>query len=303
MWSVFVTLILLVGLGGWQQHELTKTRIQTAAVIDVLQEENNAQAETLKQLKEELDATKTETQTAITETKESLKQNIDQVETRAQQSVQSLSGELATVKQTNEDKISELEQQLQVNLRSGDFSGLIQDVIKSVVSVRTDKSVGSGVFVTGDGYIVTNHHVIKDASAGAVKTFDGQQLAVRIVGFNAAKDIAVLKVDGNFPRLKFGDSDNIDVGQRVIALGSPAGLEFSVNEGIISAKRDMNNNEYFQTDVALNPGNSGGPLVDAKGKIIGINNFKLQGYEGLNFAITSNDVRDIVDDFIAQDGG
>ncbi len=305
-WSLFITVLLLGGLGYWQHYQLQQAKAQTAAA---LQELRNQGAELSKNLKDITDAFQTserQTAAAFDDVKTSLGklgENIDLVYKEAQETerkAQELSGQLQTLKQESAEKISELEKRLQLNLKTQDFSGIVEDVIKSVVSIRTDVGIGSGAIIDSAGYIVTNFHVINGAKSGNVRTFDGVAHAVSVVAADQEKDIAVLKIDGTFSRLKFGDSNNVDVGRRVIALGSPAGLEFSVNEGIISGRRVINGKEYFQTDVALNPGNSGGPLVDASGKIVGISNFKLKDYEGLNFAITSNAIKDFVESILTQ---
>ncbi len=301
--SVAVAVILFGGLGAWQYYELQKARME---IGEALQQLRTIDAELVSSLREVNDAfqdserktsdTFSQLETSLGE----LDKNINLVHQESQLKVQELSGELQSVKQESAEKFDELEGKLQLNVRSDDFSRVIEDVIESVVSVQTDKSIGSGAIIDSDGYIVTNYHVINGATAGAVRTFDESVYNVAVVGFDAGKDIAVLKVEGTFKPLKFGNSGRVDIGQRVIALGSPAGLEFSVNEGIISARRVLDGKEYFQTDVSLNPGNSGGPLVDASGNIIGINNFKLKGYEGLNFAISSNEVKSVVEEIISQ---
>jgi len=182
-----------------------------------------------------------------------------------------------------------------------DYSRIIEDVIESVVSVHTNNGVGSGVFV--NGYIITNYHVIKGATSAAIITSDQEQHSpVQIIGFDEDKDLAVLKIDSEYPPLEFADSDDASIGQRVIALGSPGGLQFSVTEGIISAvNREYGGQTYIQTDVPINPGNSGGPLVDASGEIIGINTKKIQDYEGIGFAIPSDIVRAIFEEIISTE--
>ncbi len=302
-WSIFISLVLIIGLGYWQFTLVENARVETAAVVKSLQDEISRQSADLLALDNDFRVSELNTNDALRQTQESLQrlgQDIDLVSQESKLQVNQLTGELNSLKLENDEKFSELEDKLTVNLKSSDFSGLVQDVIKSVVSVQTDKSVGSGVFVHSDGFIVTNYHVINGASAGFVRTFDGKKHKFAIVGYDVALDIAVLQIEGVYKRLKFGNSDNVDIGQRVIAMGSPAGLEFSVNEGIISAKRTIGGIDYLQTDVALNPGNSGGPLVDASGKVVGINNFKLSGYEGLNFAIASNEAKVAVDRIIGD---
>ena len=138
------------------------------------------------------------------------------------------------------------------------------------------KSLGSGVIVSKEGHILTNHHVIAQVDNVRVQLSNGKEYPARIIGSDEQTDIAVLKVDApNLTPLPIGDSDLVKVGQRVIAVGNPFGLEETVTQGIISAKgrraMDDSANEFFQTDAAINPGNSGGPLVNLRGEVIGIN--------------------------------
>ncbi|MBR9701975.1 trypsin-like serine protease [Candidatus Pacearchaeota archaeon] len=182
---------------------------------------------------------------------------------------------------------------------SADFSGIIEDAIKSVVTIKTDMSQGTGFIIDSEGYIITNYHVMKDAKSAGIFTYDGGTHAVRLIGKNEQMDLALLKIEGNFDELKLDDSDDIEIGEKVIAIGNPLGLQFSVSEGIVSAvnRPGPNNIEaYIQTDAALNPGNSGGPLINKQGEVIGINNFKIGSGENLGFALESNYIEDVVNE-------
>ncbi len=155
---------------------------------------------------------------------------------------------------------------------------------------------GSGVIVSDEGHIVTNLHVISGAGSVQVQLADGRTMSARLVGSDPMSDIAILKVEADGLRaLTFGDSDHVNVGQLVFAVGNPLGLQETVTQGIISARGRRASseaaNEFFQTDAAINPGNSGGPLVDLKGEIIGINNAVSAQGQGIGFAIPSNTVR------------
>ncbi len=207
-----------------------------------------------------------------------------------------------------------------------EYTGLVQAVVPSVVSITATKrveaptvedpfelffgrrfrepkrteemrSLGSGVIVSSEGHILTNQHVVADVDDVSIRLANGQTARARIIGSDAVTDIAVLKVTGlNVTPLAFADSDQVKVGQRVIAVGNPFGFDETVTQGIISAKgRAMEDsaNDYFQTDAAINPGNSGGPLVDIRGEIIGINSFIYSGSGswGLGFAIPANTAR------------
>lgn len=165
------------------------------------------------------------------------------------------------------------------------------------------KSLGSGFIISKDGYVLTNNHVIKDANEIIVRLSDRRELVAEIVGSDPRSDIALLKIDGDdLPVVRMGNSDNLKVGEWVLAIGSPFGFDYSVTAGIVSAKgRNLPRENYvpfIQTDVAINPGNSGGPLFNLDGKVIGINSqiySRTGGFMGLSFAIPINMVMNIVD--------
>jgi serine protease Do len=157
---------------------------------------------------------------------------------------------------------------------------------------------GSGVIVDPAGYIMTNNHVVSGASAISVHLADGRVIPATVVGADDVTDLAVLKIDApNLIAAEWGDSDELEVGDLVWALGSPFGLERSFTFGIVSAKGRRSGSrltrnlyqEYLQTDAAINPGNSGGPLIDIEGKVIGINAAIFgSSYQGISFAIPSS---------------
>ena len=169
---------------------------------------------------------------------------------------------------------------------------------------------GSGVIIREDGYIVTNNHVIDGADRIQVTTNTNQTYDAVVVGTDPATDVALLKVDANgLPTISFGDSDKLRLGEWVIAIGSPYNLRSTITAGIVSAKgRSMPNTSgefriesFIQTDAAVNPGNSGGALVDKNGKLVGINTAIISqtgSYAGYSFAVPSNMVKKIVDDLI-----
>ncbi len=165
------------------------------------------------------------------------------------------------------------------------------------------RSLGSGFVVSADGYVVTNHHVVKDAEEIIVKLSDRRELEAKIIGSDPRSDIALLKIEAsNLPVVKLGSSSNLKVGQWVLAIGSPFGFDHSVTAGIVSAKgRSLPNENYvpfIQTDVAINPGNSGGPLFNLDGKVVGINSqiySRTGGFMGLSFAIPIEVAMDVVE--------
>ncbi|MBS3074673.1 trypsin-like peptidase domain-containing protein [Candidatus Pacearchaeota archaeon] len=172
---------------------------------------------------------------------------------------------------------------------SADFSGIIEDAVRSVVSIRTNAAQGTGFIISSDGYVVTNAHVLEYARYAQVIDYSKKAQYAELVDYDVDLDIALLKIDGSFEPLEF--SEDVSVGEKVIAIGNPLGLSFSVTEGIISSENreveGFSNARYIQTDVALNPGNSGGPLINTDGKVIGINNFKISGAENIGFALPS----------------
>ena len=167
--------------------------------------------------------------------------------------------------------------------------------------------LGSGAFIRGDGYIVTNNHVVEQADELEVVLFDGRTLRAEVVGADPFSDIAVLKVEGDdYPHLGFGEPDGLRVGQWVLAVGSPLDAELSntVTAGIVSAlgrRQGPGIANYIQTDAAINPGNSGGPLVNLDGEVVGINSAiatRTGGFQGVGFAIPVDIVRNTVDQIV-----
>ncbi len=162
---------------------------------------------------------------------------------------------------------------------------------------RMESSLGSGVVVSDDGYILTNHHVIQGADAIEVALYDGRTAEARVVGSDPETDLAVLHVDlDDLPHIRFGDSEDARVGDVVLAIGNPFGVGRTVTQGIISATgrsqmRLSAFENFIQTDAAINPGNSGGALVDSEGRLIGINTAiysRTGGHQGIGFAIPAH---------------
>ncbi len=167
-----------------------------------------------------------------------------------------------------------------------------------------EQSLGSGVIVSPDGIIVTNNHVIEQADEIRVTLYDKRSFKARIIGADPKTDVAVVKIDAkDLPTIRWGDSDKLQVGEFVLAIGNPFGLSHTVTMGIISAvgRADVGIADYedfIQTDAAINPGNSGGPLVNVKGELIGINTAifsKSGGYQGIGFAVPSNMARLVIE--------
>jgi serine protease Do len=172
------------------------------------------------------------------------------------------------------------------------------------------QGIGSGVVVTKDGYILTNNHVVDGADEVKVSLQDGREFTAKVIGRDPKSDVAVIKIDAkNLPAVQMANSDKVEVGDIVLAVGNPFGIGQTVTTGIVSATGRGNTigldyEDFIQTDAAINPGNSGGALVDADGRLIGINTAILSrsgGNQGIGFAIPVNLARDVMDDLV-KDG-
>ncbi len=171
---------------------------------------------------------------------------------------------------------------------------------------RQQKGQGSGFIVSPDGFILTNNHVVGEADEINVVLNDGREMKAKVIGTDPKSDVAVIKVDAdNLPVIELGDSDKLDIGEWVIAVGNPFGLSETVTVGVVSAKRrNVGITEYedfIQTDAAINPGNSGGPLLNLDGQAIGINSAIFSqsgGYMGIGFAIPINMARNIKEQLV-----
>jgi serine protease Do len=169
---------------------------------------------------------------------------------------------------------------------------------------QEQRGTGSGFIIKSNGYILTNEHVVRNANKLTVTLFGGKKFDAKVVGTDPTTDLAVVKIDAkNLPSVKFGDSDKLEPGQWVVAIGNPYGLHDTVTAGIISALgRSLDNPDshgnLIQTDAAINPGNSGGPLVDLSGKVIGINEAIIANAQSIGFAIPINTANKIAEELI-----
>ena len=190
------------------------------------------------------------------------------------------------------------------------ITGTVKSIADAVVHVQVEKEMinprsrkkelrpgsGSGFIISSDGFIVTNHHVIEDANSIRIGFSNGEVIPAELKGYDASTDIAILKTyQSGLRSLSFANSDELQVGQIAIAIGNPLGLQHTVTAGVVSALgrslRASNGrliDDVIQTDAALNPGNSGGPLVNSSGNVIGVNTATIASAQGLCFAVSSN---------------
>jgi S1-C subfamily serine protease len=199
---------------------------------------------------------------------------------------------------------------MQKNSMWDDFFGgtIWEHFFGSAPSTYPVQAAGSGVIISSDGYIVTNNHVVQDAEKVTITLNDKREYEGEIIGTDPASDLALIKInESRLPYLKFANSDSVRIGEWVLAIGNPMGLNSTVTAGIISAKarqlstgrNTMSDEVYLQTDAAVNSGNSGGALVNASGQLVGINTAIASGngyYTGYSFAIPSNIVQKICHD-------
>jgi S1-C subfamily serine protease len=191
----------------------------------------------------------------------------------------------------------------------GNVVRVARQVTPAVVSVTSDAGAGSGVIIRADGVILTNAHVVGPSARVQIGLANGGTLTGRVLGRDPSIDIAVVDVEGaDLPAAPLGNSDALEVGQTAIAIGNPLALERTVTRGIVSALNrtasEFNLDELIQTDAAINPGNSGGPLLDSRGRVVGINTAVLRGAggvgaEGLGFAVPINLASDVAQQILA----
>jgi len=237
-----------------------------------------------------------------------LDKKITDLKIETQSNINSLSEGLIETRSELESQLGIVQEEFGLLKASAgeDFSGIIEDSVSSVVTIRTDISQGTGFIINREGYIVTNAHVLSGGSTVSVVTYEQESIPANLIGYDLNFDIALLKISGTYNELELGDSNDVQVGERVIAIGNPLGLGFSVTQGIVSGvhRRGPNGlDAYIQTDAALNPGNSGGPLINQQGEVIGINNFKIGGAESLGFALESNFIKQAVNDIYQEVSG
>ncbi|MFH1325452.1 MAG: trypsin-like peptidase domain-containing protein [archaeon] len=241
---------------------------------------------------------------------EMLNQKISDLQKDTNSKINDLTESITQTNQLVSTEVGSLNQQIN-NLKASvgeDFSGIIDTSIPAVVTIRTDYGQGTGFIIDSAGYVVTNAHVLADNSGYLAPsiiaiTYQQETKSAQFIGFDSTLDIALLKISGTYNTLELGNSDNVQIGEKVIAIGNPLGLQFSATQGIVSAVHRKGSNgleAYIQMDAALNPGNSGGPLINAEGEVIGINNFKIGGGENLGFALESNYIKEAVNE-IAQE--
>lgn len=224
--------------------------------------------------------------------------------------------DFADLVEANAAAIVNITTEQQVPVRSGTQPRDIEELLRQLqpdgsldspdLQTRPRGGVGSGFIMSDDGYIITNHHVVANADRITVTLTDRREYAAEIVGSDELSDVALIKIDARgLQSVRFGDSEQVRVGEWVLAIGSPFGLEFSAAAGIVSAKSrnvpsrgPANYVSFIQTDVAINQGNSGGPLFNLDGEVIGINSQILSstgGSNGISFAIPSNMALNVIE--------
>lgn len=302
-----ITLILLFTIitGSFILYSQHKARVlnaeltgQLTAIQDELRERYDRVDYQMKRLAEDVDAKTYRIKQDLAEQKTAasgITSQFSSLQKETQTKLVDITGQLNRAESEREKTLEEFGKQLkQVSADSSDFSAIVQDAMDSVVSVETLTGKASGIIIREDGYLVTSKHVVGDARGVVVQLYNknSQQhdrLTAQIVGTNEVYDVAVLKIDAGAKKLKalpMGNSKNVKLGEKVFALGNPGAIGFTATEGIISAvDRYVGNIPYLQTDSPINIGNSGGPLVNRRGEMVGMNTLKIAGYEGISLAL------------------
>ncbi|MFQ5620961.1 MAG: S1C family serine protease [Candidatus Nanoarchaeia archaeon] len=294
---ISLILIAALGGGGYYYHVETINALNSdynARFVDV-NERLGAQSDNLQELN-----------TVVAKQGIELHSKITSVEEEQKAELREITGELARAEMESSGKIAGLEQELlQIDVETKGFASVIEKVRDSVVSLRTDLGYGSAVVISTDGYVLTNYHVAEGIKALGIVFSNGKVYKGYIAGFDKSADLALLKIgsESKFKPLDFERYKNLVVGQKVIAMGSPSGLDFTVTEGIISAldRKNPRGFSMVQTSVPINPGNSGGPLIDGNGRIVGINTYKVSGAEGLGFALNPDDANEFASKTLRAD--
>lgn len=276
-----------------------------------LQQYKDQTDQRLSQTEAELDSKMALLQNETKATNEALQYRLEAKDQVFEQALKSIRDEYHTrmqtllklvdeIEKTSKVKMDELKKQLS-DKNPGDLSEEIDTALDSIVSVTTDAALGSGALVSKNGDIVTNNHVVDGARSISITLRSGKVLPAQLIYKTAEYDIAFLRIAGDsYPFLEFADSDLLKPGEKVVALGNPAGLQFSASEGIVSAthRSIASFNDVIQIDVSINQGSSGGPLINKYGRIIGITSFKIKGSDDLGFAIPSNAVKRLLERFV-----
>jgi len=243
--------------------------------------------------------------------RQDLGEKVSQLQKQVTSSRDQSSEQLSTALQDILGKVKEIEERSEkveqrvstVAVEGGDWSGIVDQVMPGIVSIRAGNMVGSGFFVTEEGLLVTNLHVVANAPDIKVVTADRVNYRATLLIFDEIADLALLRLvtpRKDFEFLTFGDSDAVNIGDPIAAIGSPGGYEFSVSKGVIGAKeRREGGTHLFQLDVSINPGNSGGPVINKAGAVIGIavgyRELEILGLDRIGFAIQSNYAKEKID--------
>ncbi len=275
-------------LKGDTERQMGHLRSEFQSKFDLLQNETRSNQEALEYRVESKDKV--------------VEQAIKGIRDEYQARMQSLLKTVSEVEQKSNIQLDDLKSKLQASSNlPKDFSDVVDRALNSIVSITTDKALGSGAIIRSDGYLVTNNHVVQDSKSVSVTLRSGSMYSASVVYKSPEHDLAFLKIKANnLPILELTNSDALKTGEKLVALGNPAGLTFSATEGIVSA---LHRNvgvflDVLQVDIAIESGSSGGPLINKYGKIVGITSFRIKGNDNLGFAIPSNTVKSAFDSVV-----
>ena len=232
--SILVVLIATGSLVFYYNNKLTKMNEDFNTKLLIL---NKEIVENLNRMERSLEEEIFSLRNNLTMQVLLLDKNLKNFREKNEQEIGALNSLIDEIEKQSDIQLKEIKDELKtIQVKSKDFSAIIDDVLQSVVSIGTDRGQGSGVVVDDRGFIVTNFHVIDDASIIRILTYENDVYDANLIDYNEVMDLAVIKVEASLENLRFDDSDDVKVGERVIALGNPAGLSFTVTEGIVSAQ-------------------------------------------------------------------
>lgn len=314
-WSLIVIVVLIIGFNVYLHNNLLTTQNQLNNNFKELNSKLDDISENLDSFRTDQNSVNENLSASIDQNQKEIKFNFDtynddfktlknQVEYYNQQSIRKIdelqqeTGEIKGSVETLSGTVTSLK-----NSASSDFTDVIDETVPATVAISSSAGIGSGAAIN-DNYLITNYHVINGGSGPVssirIRTHDDDYFGANVVAYSPFLDLAILETEENIDEVfKFGDVDDIVLGQKVMAIGSPRGLTFTVTEGIVSQKNraiDSTNIPYIQTSVAINPGNSGGPLIDTDGRLLGVNTLKISESEGLGFAIPISTIEDFIDE-------
>lgn len=298
----FILILLTAGVTYRWTLNATDSRIKAVEtkfqnLQQVVESRNSATQNEVSSLRRDLEANTEAIRSTMGSEFDALRKQVSTTKQSGQAELsQALQDILAQIEEVQKQS-EKVEQKIStVQADNGDFSATIDRAMPATVSITSGPTIGSGFFISEDGLLVTNLHVVSNSADIKVLSHDRVTYRATLLSYDEAADIALLRLNtprSDFEFLTWADSDRVEIGEPVATIGSPGGQKFSVSKGVISGKESRPGGTHlFQVDISINPGNSGGPVIDATGKVVGIavgfKEMTLLGLDRIGFAIQSN---------------